>query len=194
MVIPLSQLTLWMCWIRIVPRNAIYYMRKESTKMTEITQERWTNKGGRHYIWFMPDPNNPSTAVQRAIRPNQGFTISHKEKAYNQDMIARENMDPFQNGNFIPATEMADTPSAITAPTPNAVSDEDIEDILGWTWHKRKDWLGTVSNPITLQRVLKMAKDTDATAKTVEHIESRIEELSAPEGKKVGTKESKSDK
>lgn len=60
--------------------------------------------------------------------------------------------------------------------TPNALTDEEIDDLLKY-WLKLKATLPTLDSIVTVERVLERAREGEKSAKIIKLIKSRLEEL-----------------
>lgn len=106
------------------------------------------------------------------------FHISPEERRLNEDMFAKAEYNFFRNGSLTPvrlldseedAKELASNPQVMTA--------SEMEELFKAHWKTFDKRLAEISNLNTLERLLAVAGEVDATVKQVAQIEARIVEL-----------------
>lgn len=103
------------------------------------------------------------------------FRITSEERILTQDRIRDEGLDPFMNGSFRPIT----VPDSITIATnPNALSDDEIKEILDTSsdiaWEEN---LKVIDSVATIRRMLEVAEETDLSLRRYRRLETRLVEV-----------------
>lgn len=107
------------------------------------------------------------------------FQISPEERLYNQDLAASADLDPFRNGMLHPVRLLDGTEDkAEIASNPNLLSESDMESLFAAHPKTFQAKINSISNNTTLDRLLKVASEVDATLKQVAVIQARKAELS----------------
>lgn len=115
------------------------------------------------------------------VRPGQKVHLTVDERKINQERAANDGLDVFQNGHLTPVRLIDGTEDAHEiASNPNLMSESDLRDLFKKQWKAFESKVKTVTNPITLQRLLALAEDEDvnATVKQVSIVKSQIAEVS----------------
>lgn len=113
--------------------------------------------------------------------------LSTEERRMNQEMAANQRQDVFSTGVLTPVhlLDTAEDAKEI-ASNPNLLSEDDMRALVKGhpkTFEKR---LSEIVNPTTLQRLMAIAKDEDASFKRVEAIKDRLRGVS-PQVNEVST-------
>jgi hypothetical protein len=107
------------------------------------------------------------------------FALTREERELNMEKAASEDLCPFRNGTFQPVRLLGDDElSRELASNPNAMSREDMVSLV--KTRAVKDFvekLHAVRNINTLERLLAVAYDEDASVRKVETIKARITEI-----------------
>lgn len=146
--------------------------------MSEEKIENWVNRGPKFRVWFMADPSKPSSAYDRLVHNEEGFTLTRTERLFNENKFGRrpEN-NPFANGTFTSAAEVKDPDASLKTKTPNTFSDDELVSLLGEHWRTLQEGLDEITNPVTLRRMITLGVDADLSAKAVERAQKRLNEL-----------------
>lgn len=104
------------------------------------------------------------------------FHITPAERRLNQEMAADETLDHFSNGVFVPVKLLeGDEDNETIQTNPNHIGEADMKALLNTKqWKAFQSKVGEISNPITLRRLLEIARAEDATIKQVELIQGRL--------------------
>lgn len=120
------------------------------------------------------------------VMVNRGkkIQITEKERRLNQARVIDERSDPFANGTLSPVRlpESSDDSTKAIVESPNAVSDEELRELVDNAHHKTfEKRLGEITSPYVVRRMIKMTSedDVDVTLKRVEALETRLRELTA---------------
>lgn len=105
------------------------------------------------------------------------FQISPQERRINQEMAAGEDLDFFRNGQLAPVRLLDTDDAAELASNPNVMSETDMRSLFKTNWKNFDSRIQEVSNTSTLERLVQIAKEVDATVRQLEIIESRLDEL-----------------
>lgn len=122
--------------------------------------------------------------LDEAIHSGKSIMLTPEERRLNQEIAAEPGLDPFQNGMLIPVKllESADDYEDLKG-NPNHLSEPEMRALLAnpKAFDKLKGTLGSLSNPVTLQRLLAIAEepDVDATVRQIRAINERIGEVGA---------------
>jgi hypothetical protein len=110
------------------------------------------------------------------------FHISPKERRINQEMAANSDLDMFKNGQLTPV-RLIDTEEDAKelASNPNAMSETEMHELFKGNWKTFDARVQQVSNAVTLQRMLQVASEMDATLRQVEVVKARLEEIAPSE-------------
>lgn len=121
--------------------------------------------------------------IDEMVGPGKTIHLTPNERRLNQEMVAEIQYDVFTNGFMIPvrliANDTEDTTDAFQV-NANHLSEDDMKELLEdrRATKKLSDALDAVTNPMTLQRMIAVAGDIDASVKQVEAIKARIVALS----------------
>lgn len=108
---------------------------------------------------------------QELIQGPRRFMLTTAERIITQDRIIDATLDPFLNGSFRPIQ----VPETINIETnPNAISDDEVRDILVSSELAFAGWMEVLDSPDTLQRMLDLAPDTEVSLKRTKVIERRL--------------------
>ena len=110
------------------------------------------------------------------ISGKRTFMVTTEERMITQGKILDPKHDPFLNGCFRPIV----VPDDVNIETnPNALSDEEMTKILVSSDLAFEEWLGTLTSPETLSRMVELAADMeDITLKRFKMLGARHAEVS----------------
>lgn len=118
--------------------------------------------------------------INEAIPAGKTIHITPEERRFNQEIAAEPTLDVFSNGMLVPvklldgtedAEELKDNPNHLTETAMRSLfADKRSRKAL-------EETVSRVSNPITLQRMLALADEEDATVKQVSFIQDRLAEV-----------------
>lgn len=125
--------------------------------------------------------------VDEMVSSGKTIHLTPNERRLNQEMAAEPEYDIFTNGYMIPirlipndlGEENADGTVGFQTNS-NHMTDDDMKALLEDRKSPKKfaDALANISNPMTLQRMIAVATEADASMKQVETIRARIVEMS----------------
>jgi hypothetical protein len=138
--------------------------------------EVWMNPGlGTVFVMKM-DHRGELTRYEQ-VNSGRRFNITSEERRLNMEKAANESLNVFRNGTLQPVRLIAeDEESRELASNPNAMSESDMKDLVSAHFKTFEHKVGQINNTATLERLLVVAHDQDATIKRVERIEQRITE------------------
>lgn len=112
------------------------------------------------------------------IGAGKTFHISPEDRRFNQDEAANEDLDVFSNGILCPV-RLLDTEEDAReiAANPNLLSESDIVGLFEGHWRTFEKRIGDIRNLNTLERILEVGQERDATVKQIATIEERIAQL-----------------
>lgn len=122
--------------------------------------------------------------IDEAVYSGKSVMLTPEERRLNQEIAAEPELDPFQNGMLIPVKliESADDYEDLKG-NPNHLSEPEMRALLAnpKAIDKLKSTIGSLSNPVTLQRLLAIAEepDVDVTVRQIKVIKERISEVGA---------------
>jgi hypothetical protein len=91
------------------------------------------------------------------IQGKRKFMLTTADRLITQNKILLPEHDPFQNGSFRPVV----VPPTVTVETnPNALSDEEIKQVLVSSDIAWAEWMKILDSPATLQRFLDIAESS----------------------------------
>jgi len=118
--------------------------------------------------------NQKGEEGQVLISGGRQFMCSSEERLVTQDKIVLVTDDPFKNGTFRPIT----VPDNVTIESnPNALSDPEILDVLKSGDLAWGEWLKVLDSPATLQRMLNLAEEANASLRRYREVEARLAEV-----------------
>lgn len=142
--------------------------------------ETWKNvaKGPIELIKLDPRGNERGELIEGG----RVFTISREERQINQDRCVAADMDWFTNGRLAPVRIPVrilngDEEDFDLASYPNVIADADLESMFAEHWRTFEKRIAEITNPVTLQRILDLAHDKDATVRQVKTIQDRMKEV-----------------
>lgn len=118
--------------------------------------ETWANIAEYSNVIVRLDPRGDEKP--EVISGERQFFITTEERLITQGKILDAANDPFRNGSFRPITVPA---SVDVESNPNALSDEDIRKIFVASDLAFEEWLKTVDSPATIDRMVRLAKESD---------------------------------
>lgn len=135
--------------------------------------ETWEHISPAQWGIIRLDPRGDERS--EVITGRRNFKITTEERILYQDKIKNEKDDPFLNGAFRPVI----VPDSVTIETnPNALSDEEIEKILGSSEVAWSEWLKTIDSVATVRRMLELAESSDSVSvKRFRALENRLLEV-----------------
>ena len=143
--------------------------------VSEKELEVWTNPTrGVVVVW---KHNGAGVLDAELVKPGRTVHLTTFEKRLNQERAASAELDVFANGTLQPVRLIEGDPSE-AASNPNWLSAGDMAALLQShhkTFEKR---VGEITNAATLERLLEVARDKDATVKQVELIRARLSAVS----------------
>ena len=110
------------------------------------------------------DPTNPDAD------PDNMIVEIHNEDS--EKFFIKSNKNALKNGYLVSINEYKITLDAV-----NAVTDGDLKDILKFPFAKMKKRVSEFTSPVPVQRLLEMAKDEDKSVKTINMIQTALENL-----------------
>lgn len=149
--------------------------------------ETWKNNGaGRHFLKTL---NSKGEFTDLRIDGNKTFHISPEDRRINQEIAANEELDMFKNGAFSPVRLIeSDEDTQEIASNPNLMTEDDMKAIFKGNWKVFDKQVADISNSRTLDRLLEVAHDIDATVRQVDAIRSRQQKLSPVDEEVVSDK------
>jgi hypothetical protein len=107
------------------------------------------------------------------------FHLTPEERRINSEQAADEDLDFFRNGQMQPVRLLDDSDEARElSSNPNLLSETDMRELVHVHAKTFEMRIKAIRNPTTLQRLMVIARDEDATIKRVEMITARLSELS----------------
>lgn len=141
--------------------------------------ETWRNNTASR-VW-LKKYNSQGLLVDELIGGGKQFHVTPNERRLNQEKAANVELDVFSNGTFAPVRLIdGEEDAKALADNPNVMSDSSMGDLF-----KQKGATATfiekvnaISNPTTLNRLLSVAEERDASVKQVGVIRARLEQVS----------------
>lgn len=112
------------------------------------------------------------------VNGGKKFHITQDDRRLNQELAANDGLDPFMNGILSPVRllENSEDAEAILA-NPNVMGESEMADLVKGHFKSLEKRLGDITNPVTLERLLAVAKQSDASVSKVEAITARLQEV-----------------
>lgn len=123
--------------------------------------------------------------VDEMIGGGKTFHITPGERRLNQEMVASEDMDAFQNG-FLTPVRLIETSedTAVLKANPNLITESDMAELFKQrAVAKFSESISGVSNSIVLERMLEIANsdEVNASVKQVEALKQRLAAIQGPD-------------
>lgn len=119
--------------------------------------------------------DNRGNERHRVVRPGQTVSLTPQERELNQLRAADDTLDVFKNGYLVPV-RFADTTedAAEIASNSNLKSEEELRGLFELHWKKFGPEVEEITNAGTLERMLEIAEEVDATMRQVRVIETAL--------------------
>jgi hypothetical protein len=130
---------------------------------------------GKVFVDVWDNFNNKPKTIRLHGKPETAIVDvwSEKEDVFFKNM----NKKNFENGLII-SVDRAKLPPQ---PEVKPYSDEDLDEVLKSKFYKLRSILNSISDAITLTRLLKVAEDNEASEKIMKSIEARLSEVQTAE-------------
>lgn len=144
--------------------------------MAENNQETWQNvTDGTVWYWRIDARGDRKDVI---VGPGAKFTINREDRILNMDEAANKDLDNFSNGTLAPVRLLDGTEDAKEfASNPNLLSEDDLKGLFKAHWKTFESRVATITNPGTLNRLMAVAEEVDATMRQVKLIKARIDEV-----------------
>lgn len=143
--------------------------------------ETWKNPtAGR--VWVNRIDHRGDLKKVEIVGSGRVVHLSPAERRLNQEMAANVDQDVFANGTLTPIRLVGDDAeeAAAFAANPNMMTEGDMRTLVAKPKGKADTFverLGEIKNPGTLQRLLSLAREEDASLSRVEAIQARLGEV-----------------
>jgi hypothetical protein len=139
--------------------------------------ESWRNvSAGTHFINRL-DHRGEMTRVEM-IESGKTFHLTPEERRINSEKAATADLDVFRNGFFEPVRLLDDSDEARElAANPNVMSESDMRALMKVHPKTFEAKIRSITNATTLQRMVGIAHDEDATIKRLSMIQGRLDEV-----------------
>jgi hypothetical protein len=112
------------------------------------------------------------------VNSGRKFNITTEERRLNMERAADESLNVFTNGTLVPVRLIAeDEESRELASNPNAMSESDMASLLSGHFKTFEAKLNQIRNSSTLERMLAVAYEQDASVKRVDRIRERLDQV-----------------
>lgn len=139
--------------------------------------ETWRNVHAGQ-VWFQK-LDRKGDMVAEIVQPGAPFKITTEDRVYNMELAATADLDIFKNGMCTPVRILDGTEDAADiASNPNLLSDSDMVGMLKAHHATFDKALNSITNKVTLNRLLEVATEQDSSVSKIGKINARIEELS----------------
>lgn len=116
------------------------------------------------------------------IDPGKTFHVTPEERRINSEIAASEHLDFFRNGQFTPVRLLDDSEEARElANNPNVMSETDMKTLVKATASAFEQKLATITNPVTLERLLNVAHELDVSMKRGDMIKAHLAQAREPD-------------
>jgi hypothetical protein len=133
--------------------------------------ETWENITRSKYAIVKVDSRGD--LKRQVVIGGASFMLTTEDRIITQDIIKRREDDPFSNGCFRPIV----APDSITIETnPNAISDDEIKDMLSLSDPEWTEAVERISSPHTLSRMMEFADSVNISILRYRDIEKRQKE------------------
>lgn len=142
------------------------------------TNETWKNATRGKVVVLKYDLRG--NLIHELVHGNGTFTLSREERLLNMDRAANDGLDVFKNGTLVPVRLIDGTEDAAEiASNPNLLTEDDMRGLFKAHWKTFEAKVQSISNPLTLSRLLALAEDEDtgATIKQQKTVKARLEEV-----------------
>lgn len=145
------------------------------------TKETWKNITKSRIGYLTLDKHEDP--VRKQVRGGKLVEVTPRERVYNSDRAATEELDIFNNGWLIPVKLLdGDESSKEVASNPNLLSESELRDFFKLQWRAFEKKVNGVENLGILRRLETLANEDDSINVTVKQntvIQDRIQELTA---------------
>lgn len=146
--------------------------------MVDSNMETWKNVMEGTVMVRRLDHRGELTRVD-TIQSGKTLHLTPEERRLNSEQAADPDLDFFRNGMMTPLRLLDDSEEARElANNPNVMSESDMKALFKVHPKTFDAKIRTIGNPVTLERMLSLAHDEDATIKRVEMIKARLAEVS----------------
>lgn len=147
--------------------------------------ETWQNATlGTVVIWRF---DHRGALQDEVIRGGMKFQLSPEERMHNMEQSASAEQDNFKNGTLVPVKLIDGTEDAQEiASNPNLIGESDMKELFKAHWKTFTVTVEKINSLGTLQRMLEMSVEADATVRQSDVLKARIKEL-GPEVVEVTT-------
>jgi hypothetical protein len=112
---------------------------------------------------------------EEIVRGGQMVHLTEEERRMNQDLAASSAQDFFSSGVMRPVRILSDADDAAEiASNANLMSEDDMRKVVKGHPQSFAQKLGEISNPVTLHRLLQIAKEEDVANSRVEAVQKRL--------------------
>lgn len=139
-------------------------------------QETWKNTSkGRVVVWKQDSRGDYKDVL---VASDQKFVLSREDRIFNMDQAANKELDNFSNGTLAPVRLLDSTDDAKEfAANPNLISESDVRALFKGHWKTFEAKVNAMTNATTLNRLLAVAEEEDASMRQVKVIKARLEEI-----------------
>lgn len=138
--------------------------------------EVWTNPGRGRVVVLKHDPMGRLRGEM--VGPGRKVHLTALERQINQERAYSTEQDVFANGTLQPVRLLeGDESEALLASNPEWLGQSDMEGLISGHFKTLEKRVSEISNPATLQRLLEVAREKDASVKQVELIDARLSQV-----------------
>lgn len=145
------------------------------------TKEVWKNITNSRIGYLTLDKHEDP--VRKQVRGQKLLEVTPRERIYNSDRAATDELDIFNNGWLIPVRLLEDDElSKEVASNPNLLSESDLRDMFKLQWRAFEKRVNEIDTIMILRRLEDLAENDDSINVTVKQssvIQNRIAELTA---------------
>lgn len=139
-------------------------------------QETWKNtSAGKVVIWKQDSRGDYKDML---VAGEAKFVLTREDRIYNMDQAANKDLDNFSNGTLSPVRLLDGNEDAKEfANNPNLISESDVKSLFKSHWKTFETKVKAMTNASTLNRLLAVAEEQDASMRQVKMIQARLDEV-----------------
>lgn len=147
--------------------------------MARSETETWKNLGEAK-IW-VKKTGIRGELLDELVNARGTLHISPEDRQFNSEMAADPKFDVFKNGMLTPVKLIDGAEDAEEVRSnPNTISEGEMKEMFTMHYKSFEQKLAAINSGVTLERLLKVGEEEDATVKQIAKVRARLEEVSPP--------------
>jgi len=148
--------------------------------MSEVEMETWENPTNSRVV--LKKFNAKGELTDQLFGGRTKIHLTPQERRINQELAAMPSQDMFQNGMLCPVRLVDDEDDTLAlAANPNNLPESEMVALIKGNLKGLKAKLEDITNVLTLQRMVEIAKEMDASVSKVTALSDRLDSLAESE-------------